>query len=692
MRKLWTFFLLVMAVLWGAMAVGCEANTQGTTNNTTTEGAGASGGSGAQGGGGQGGQGGDGGCVFDCGQGGSGAGQQMGAITLSPANPVVTIDNGNIVTIPFTATLNGNDVTANVVWIFDRPEVGDIGGTATFTPTGIVGGEGKLTAKYSNAEGWTNVTVFIKKSVNAGNLPQTSIDLLDNPNGGNDANLSIAYPYPKTVFPLGVLSPEIQWFGGGGGDSYKLKVTEKYYEYVEYFAQAPPGRHIIPQADWDAIEKSGSGSQSDPVTVALGRLSNGTAYDPELNTWHIAQGKLKGNIYYWELPDLCGNASTGRILRIKPDAEQVDEFFQPGGCWGCHTVSRDGKTMMATLDSGSPFPQVTIDLSQDPAQYGSLGPGTPLGGTFSAFNEKNDKVLVSNDGDWNAGGSTRLRIFDLPSNSVVNDNAMGNMCGEPAWSPTGKKISAICNLSSSSWIFDAYGGDLFTADVADDGVTVSNIQMLVAQGGGQGRPAYPSFSPGGEYIAFGRPDQGSRTTGNGDLWLVNTDNGADVKKLAIASSDNKSFNPVFSPLRAGGYFWLVFVSRRDYGNRLIGSNRQQLWITAVDDPPTAADPSHPPFYVRGQEDCAKSENAYMALPPCKEVGASCESGSDCCNGQCIKDPQTGMYVCGDPPPPGTCSQDGNACTSNADCCNFDASNPSNSSQCVDGFCTPPVPQ
>lgn len=687
MRKLGTVFLLVVAVLWAALLAGCEANSTSDTTPTAGAAGSTSGTAGAGGVGGAGGGGGEGGCVFDCNT-GSGGGQ-AGVITLDPQNPVVTVSNGNIVTIPFTAKLNGVDVTTKVVWIYDRPEVGDIGSGSTFVPTGVVGGEGKLTAQYDKAEGSTNVTVFVKKTVNSGNLPQTTIDALDTPSGGNDAALSVAYPYPKTVFPLGVLSPEIQWFGGGSGDAYKLKVSEKYYEYVEYFATAPPGRHIIPQPDWDAIEKSGSGAQSDPVTVALGRFSNGVGYDPELNTWHVAQGKLKGNIYYWELPGQCGSGN-GRILRIKPDAEQVDEFFTPGGCWGCHTVSRDGKTMMATLDSGSPFPQITIDLSQSPAQYGVLGPGTPIGGTFSAFNEKGDKILVSNDGDWN--GTTRLRIFDLPTKSVVNDNAMGNMCGEPAWSPTGKKIAAICNLNSSSWIFDASGGNLAIADVADDGVTVSNIQTLVPQAGGQGRPAYPSFSPGGEFVAFGRPTAGSRTTGNGDLWLVEAANGANVKKLAIASSDNRSFNPVFAPLRAGGYFWILFVSRRDYGNRLIGANRQQLWITAVDDPPTAADPSHPPFYVRGQEDCALSENAYIELPPCKEVGEGCETGADCCNKQCIKDASSGQYVCGDPPDPGECVQDGNGCTTDADCCNFDPSNPTNSTQCIDGLCTPPVPE
>ncbi|MFO0589722.1 MAG: hypothetical protein U0441_19440 [Polyangiaceae bacterium] len=688
MRKLGTYFLLAMAVLWTVVAMGCNPTNKGSGTGGTGGSVAGSGGAVAGSG-----TGGDGGCLVGCGAGGpggSGGGQQGGSIIISPMNQSITITNGAITTIPFTATLNGQDITNQVQWLFDHPEIGDVGAGSIFTPTGAVAGLGKLTAKYSNAEGNTDVTVYIKKIVNTGNLPQTTIDLLDNPNGGADNQMSIAYPYPQTVFPLGVLSPEIQWFGGGGGDAYKIHMTEKYYDYTEYFTQSPPGRHIVPQGDWDSLTRSGSGAQSDPLTVAIGRFSGGQAYQPELNTWHVAQGKLKGNIYYWELPDQCGNGN-GRILRIKPDAEQVDEFFQPGSCWGCHTVSRDGKTMMATLDTSSPFPQITIDLSQDPAQYAGLKAGaTPIGGTFSAFNDKSDKALVSNDGDW--AGTTRLRIVDANNGNTLNDNAMGNMCGEPAWSPTGKKIAAICNLSSSSWIFDATGGSLFTADVADDGFTVSNIQQLVPQAGGQGRPAYPSFSPGdGEYIAFGRPTAGSRTTGNGDLWLAETANGANVKKLAIASSDNKSFNPVFSPLRAGGFYWLVFVSRRDYGNHLIGSNRQQLWITAVDDPPTAGDPSHPPFYVRGQEDCAKSENAYFALPPCKDKGMACTEGSDCCNGQCIKDPQTGMYTCGDPPPPGMCSQDGNSCQTSADCCNYNPNDPKGIS-CIDNFCQYPPPQ
>ncbi len=68
----------------------------------------------------------------------------------------------------------------------------------------------------------------------------------------------------------------------------------------------------------------------------------------------------------------------------------------------------------------------------------------------------------------------------------------------------------------------------------------------------------------------------------------------------------------------------------------------RLWR---DDPPTSSDPSHPPFYMRGQEMCGRSENAYYALDPCKASGGSCTSGVDCCGGQCI-DNGGGMMSCG----------------------------------------------
>ena len=48
--------------------------------------------------------------------------------------------------------------------------------------------------------------------------------------------MQLVYPYDKTVFPLSVLAPELQWNGAGSGDVYKLHLKEKYFEYTEYFA------------------------------------------------------------------------------------------------------------------------------------------------------------------------------------------------------------------------------------------------------------------------------------------------------------------------------------------------------------------------------------------------------------------------------------------------------------------------
>ena len=632
------------------------------------------------------------GCLFNCNatSSGSGSGGNGDGVTivLSPADPELLVVNGAVPTQDFTATLNGADITSEVTWLYERPEVGDIASGSTFTPTGLVGGVGNLTARWHNAEGKTTVSVYIKKTVDAVGLTPAEIDELDNPSGGPDNVLTLLYPEDRTVFPLGVLAPEVQWGGGMVGDLYRLRLAEKYYEYTGYFLANPPSRHLMAEADWANVESSGAGAESDPLQVTLTRMSGMVAFEPKAQTWHIAQGRLRGSVYYWELPGVCGGNANGRIVRIKADSPVVDEFFQPGTCFGCHTVSRDGKKMAAEFQDGN-GPLYTLDLAASPVGYGAINAGNPAGDfIFSAFNETGDKLLASDNSAFNPA-TMPLKIVDATTGQILNDNAMGLGCGEPAWSPDGKKIAGICGYGGGGWSFDANQGHLAVADVAPDGFTVSNVTTIVPQQqpgvpGVQGRPAYPSFSPGSEWIAFGRPTAGARSVANGNLWMVASD-GSQLKHLARASGENRSFNPVFAPLRAGGYFWLVYVSKRNYGNTLMGANRQQLWVTAISDPPTANDPSHPSFYMRGQEICGKSENAYYALDPCKDLGAGCVSGVDCCNGQCIKDPDTNQYVCGEPPPPGQCSEDGNGCESHADCCNFP------SVKCIDGYCQHPPP-
>jgi hypothetical protein len=629
-----------------------------------------------------------------------------GALVVSPASVTLAVVSGQTVpTQTFSANLQGQDVTPLVTWSFARPEIGGVPlPGSTFVPTGAVGGTATLTATSGRATGTAVVTVTVSDTIVGAGITAQQQAALDNPSGGADPAARVVYPYPDTVFPLGVLAPQIQWNGAAASDVYKLELKEKYLDHIEYFAGAPPpsGR-LLTDATWQSIELTGTGPTSDPLTVSLTRMSGTTAYAPMTSTWHIAQGELRGSIYYWELPTSpCGQDPTtnGSIVRIQPGSAQVESFLNTTQCFGCHTVSRDGTTMAATFEprpGASSWSMQTLDLTQSPAQLGNVQ-GTRLVGNFSAFNDKGDKLLFSNsDPAQRTADVATLDIVDALTGYVVEPNVFGQGCGEPAWSPDGKHMASICGLtvpswSISGWTFDSPTGNLVLADAdgaPDGGTTVTNLRTLVttanlqslASQSSPGRPAYPSFSPDSHWIAFGRPTYGSRSSGAdcsaapGDMWLTDLA-GKSLLRLATASSGQTSYNPVFSQLRAGGYSWIVFMSRRDYGNQLVGADRQQLWVAAIDDPPTAADPSHPAFYIRGQDMNAKSENAYYALDPCKKNSQSCQSGVDCCTGQCTQAGDGGGPVCGNAQ---GCSTLGNACVHDSDCCDTGM-------RCIDGFC------
>ena len=158
-----------------------------------------------------------------------------------------------------------------------------------------------------------------------------------------------------------------------------------------------------------------------------------------------------------------------------------------------------------------------------------------------------------------------------------------------------------------------------------------------------------------------------------------------------------NFEPTILPVAAGGYFWVVFTSRREYGNTITDPNayeyqpakRKKLWVAAIDIAPKAGvDPSHPAFYLPGQELGAGNMRGFWVLDPCKQNGIDCASGDECCQGFCRQVNQSDgavSYQC--VPPPNGCSHEYESCKTSADCC---ASNPP--MLCIDGHCAIPTPQ
>lgn len=250
---------------------------------------------------------------------------------------------------------------------------------------------------------------------------------------------------------------------------------------------------------------------------------------------------------------------------------------------------------------------------------------------------------------------------------------------------------------------------------------------------------YPAFLPTNDAVIFeveteynGRDYGGTRSRkdtasgddsthgAHGELWLVKM--GSDGKPHPVrldklngkgyiplgaggsehddrAKEETLNYEPTVNPVVSGGYAWVVFTSRRLYGNVATQNpffsdpryhdltkepTTKKLWVAAIDlNAPDGVDPSHPAFYLPAQELLAGNSRGYWVVDPCKGDESSCESGDECCGGYCRPNGTTGALVCSDKVP--SCAQEFEKCTTASDCCN------STSYACINGRCAVPAP-
>lgn len=592
-----------------------------------------------------------------------------GAVTFEPSPATFAIVNR--VATPATTTfkaLDGTvDVTKCVEWSIDDASLGKLNG-ATFTPNDSFGGETEVHAKLGNTTSSMPLRVFAKMEANTGNLSDEQRTALATPSATVDPSVTITYPEKDTVFPLDVVAPEIHLATGLAADVYRVHIKSRYFEAIDHLAPAnvKPELQVAAKV-WENLGKSGQGAESDPVTVSVTRLSNDVAYAPTSSTWHIAQGRLNAATYFVEI---ASSGSTS-VKSIPLETGTPTTLLGSSPCSSCHSVSHDGRKLLASYDGSTPFPIRLTDLTASPPTTGPNKLGAAATGTFSAFNPTGTRALISNDA---ANGTFSLSIYDLSDGAPLATDVLGNKCAEPAWSPDGSRIAAICDLTGGGWAFDVTGGKLRVGTMNADGLTVASTTDVVASGDGTaGRPSYPKFSSDSSLIAYARTTAGSRSTGAGSLWVAAAD-GSFTKQLTVAGRD-RSYYPAFAPRRAGGYHWITFTSKR---NDFIADDDRHLWIAAIKDPPNEADPSRPAFFVSGQVRSAKSYEPNFAPVACVDDGAVCRWGTDCCSGTCVPTMSGAAGTCG-APAAGACVTDGNRCKATADCCGKKLA-------CVDNVC------
>jgi hypothetical protein len=555
------------------------------------------------------------------------------------------------------------------------------------TATNAKGGEVTLTAEHDGIVGSAKVLVFFKKTVNEDNISQNAMDLLENPMG-QDAAVTWAYPYDGTVWPRGLKGPETMWNGGGAGDSYLLRFVGQYVE-LNVFAQAdPPSRYQIQDVDWVSVNESGGGQTGD-IDFTVNRLPNGAVSAATVvdHTWTMSRGSLRGTVYYWA-------NNLGRIVRIKPGQDLPEDFLANAGvtaCTACHTVSADGQTLVIGGDDAASNYNLLNDTVT--LQLGSVG--KPVRNWAMPAVSPDGKFVVENnaplpgppggsDGLWDAATGMKLAGSGLD----------GVLLDMPAFGPKGHKLAYV-----------DHGGahDLRVYDFDLAAGMATNSQLLLGAGGDANLNAisFPNVSPtitksegvGETYIAYHRgqyPNSLDTRFGPGDLYMASADTPGIEWRLAAANGDNYPFaagardlsynyEPTFAPQAAGGYMWIVFTSRRTYGNRLVGSkdNTKQLWVVAIDPfPEPGTDPSHPAFWVPGQDPGTLNMRGYWSLDPCIPAGGMCGTDADCCDGSKCEN-----GFCGGED---TCAGIGDFCDSNADCCDPTA-------ECIAQECIHPGP-
>jgi len=677
-------------------------------------------------------------------------------LTIEPADSVLDVTvGGAIPTLTNVAKSNGTPVA--VAWGIDRGEIGTINvSSGVFTPSGTVGGRANITATYGTKKATTSVTVRLKMTQNGdpsagspggvggvggvgGEGPGAAIDITTKATLDAapiaDPAVKWLYPYDGTVWPRGVLAPLLQWdHGSNAFDAVKITIKETAFEYVGTFAKTatPFLHHPIPQDVWKKLSYSNAG---EPVTVELVFAAGGKTVGPIKETWKIANGPLKGTLYYQSYGtklanNYCCTATGGNFggatLAIKSGA--TDPTLVAGGnggheqCRVCHSVAAGGSTLISqwgnnyngtsSYDLKAGYTESALSPADGRFGWGALAP---------------DGSLLFGHGAPGVGLTPpESALYALPGGAPVTTTGIpaGLRAGFPAFAPNGKHLSFA--------FYAGTGADQKSLAMLDfDNATKAFSGLTTLHTPTSGADMWSSWLPNSEGVVFeletvnnGRDYGGTRSQcdsssacsgigAHGELWWVDAAsktavrldklNGKGYVPTGPNGHDDDStlnFEPSVNPVVSGGYAWVVFVSRRMYGNVAtinpywsdprfhdISSTptTKKLWVAAIDlSAKPGTDPSFPAFYLPGQELLAGNSRGYYVVDPCKAEGTSCETGDECCGGFC--QPGTdGKLTCTNKPP--MCAGEYEKCTKDDDCCGLGLG-----VKCIGGRCATAGPK
>jgi len=503
-----------------------------------------------------------------------------------------------------------------------------------------------------------------------------------------------------------------------------LDTTDFHWDGFGHVSSPAQLQAAIPQSIWDGALASAQPSPTQAIVVlSITTAASGVAYGPARTHLIVAPGKLTGVIYYesYSSDTIDGGTDFG-LWAVKPGASSPPSHLQPG-CVICHGVSASGNTLTTGTDDPTIGGNTGVFRIEADGGYTQLAtaPTTfpyPIAGGIDSrgigwgtVSPDGKVVLRGINQFW---GGQALTAWAVPSEPLLGAGGLQPLSTSmtvegnfnmfvPEYSVDGKHLvyvtatnpvdaGAVGPASQSIGLVDVAtaltdgGGGTFGTITLSNARTI--YQSLTGDGGGVGAfTKVPTLLPDSASIVFEEthdnyapydhmlPDYVGQSTVSapgvdGELAMLQpTAAGAYVRvALTNANTGNDPASPTVNyepkplPVEVGGYYWVVFASRRVDAYPTVPTPKK-LWVTAISPGGTpGVDPSHPPFTLVNQAIVAPqaSQRAYWALAPCQGLGAGCTTGADCCNGSCVPADAGTALVCGKPPM-AACAQVGGRC-------------------------------
>jgi hypothetical protein len=611
---------------------------------------------------------------------GSSNGPTLVGLTITPTSAVLISVDGSRPTQSFVVTgvwSDGSRASVPNLRLSVSPvTLGTISATTSvFVANGRFGGAGVIHASGGGHVADASIRIEIDQTILGTGTPTGAPALFPSPITDPMRTASIVYPLDRAVMPANVAPAEIQWLNSSPGDVFRIQLIKPSVHVTAYVANTGPGfkdSWIVELDAWRRIAQSES-SDDALITVDRWELASRQAIASGAPVRvHFANAALLGSIYYWDI-------AAGRIVRIN-DGTNTRDAFMPNpmqGCVGCHSVSPSGRYMAGRYGPGENVGAVfdlTRDLTGNPPQTLFSVTSTTVHWWFSSWSPDEKRMIVSQN---EPGGNGNLAFLD-PFQGTVVPSISGTLPShgvtQPAWAPDNTAIAYVGNVNDWGGVMVA--GDIFMLPVLGLDqvgtptrvITGAAVPNAIPSGGAA---CYPTWTPDSAWIAFAHGASSRSENGTSALYAAKRD-GSDLVRLNNASggpSTQDTFQPRFSPFNQGGYFWLTFLSKRDYGNNkagTAGAARQQIWVAAFkSNPAPGEDPTEVAYWLPGQDTASMNISAYWAPRACHPTGAPCSVSVECCSADCQPD-TTNTNTCA--PPSTQCRPLRATCTDSAQCC------------------------